>query len=223
MDAALAVRSPTAVAAIAALSSSDDELGQVLALHRAAGVEEPERLTISAGDRRLLELHRRLTRRELEVAVTCRACKTVNAIQLSPETVPPDAPRSAWLEPGAGVRGPTYADLIGLPSEPDEAEAELLRRCTVGAPGRAAAPTDLELVDDSLTGPILLECVDCGEPIVLAADVERLVLVDLQRFAHEVEYEIHLVAGAYGWSLETIEGLPDERRRRLAHFVLDGR
>ena len=223
MEAALAVRSPTAVAALGALSSSDDELGQVLALHRAAGVEEPERLTVAAGDRRLLELHRRLTRRELEVAVTCRACDTVNAIQLSPESVPPDAPRSARLERGGGLRGPTYADLLGLPGDPGEAEAELLRRCTVGEPGRAAEPADLELVDDSLTGPILLECVECGEPVAVAADVERLVLVDLQRFAHDVEYEIHLLAATYGWSLETIEGLPDERRRRLAKFVLDGR
>lgn len=223
MDARLAVRTPTAVAAIAALGSSEDELGQVLALHRAAGVEDPERLTVAAGDRRLLELHRHLTRRDLEVAVTCRACETVNAVELSPATVPADAPRTAWLEPGAGVRGPTYADLLGLPADPDEAEVELLRRCTVGSPRRAAEPADLEQVDDSLTGPILLECVECGQPIAVAADVERLVLVELQRFAYEVEYEIHLVAAAYGWSLETIEALPDERRRRLAQFVLDGR
>ncbi len=223
MDAGLAVRAPTGVAATAALGSSEDELGQVLALHRAAGVDEPERLTISAGDRRLLEMHRRLTRRALEVAVTCRACDTVNAVELSPETVPPAAPHTAWISPGGGLRSPTYADLLDLPAEPTEAESELLRRCTVGSPQRAAEAADLERVDDSLTGPILLECVDCASPIALAADVERLVLVDLQRFAYEVEYEIHLVAGAYGWSLETIEALPDERRHRLAQFVLVGR
>lgn len=223
MDAGLAFRSPNGAAAIAALGSSEDELGQVLALLRAAGVDEPERLSVAVGDRGLLELHRRLTGRDVEVAVTCRACGTINAARISTENAPETAPRSVPLGPGGGVRGPTYGDLLGLPADPAEAMRELLRRCTVGTPSRAAVPEELEQVDDSLTGPILLDCIECGEPLEVAADVERLVLVGLQRYALDVEHEIHLVAGAYGWSLATIEGLPDERRRRLARFVADGR
>jgi hypothetical protein len=223
MDAGLALRSPNDAAAVAALGSSDHELGQVLALLRAAGVEEPERLSVATGDRGLLELHRDLTGRDVEVAVTCGACGTVNAAVLSRETVPEDAPRGRPLGRGGGLRSPTYADLLALPPDPTDAEEELLRRCSVGAPSRPARPADLEQIDDSLTGPILLECVECGKPLEAAVDIEQLVLVGLQRYALAVDHEVHLLAGAYGWSLDTIEALPDERRRRLARFVADGR
>ncbi len=223
MDAGLGLRSPNGPDTIAALGLSESELGQVLALLRASGVEEPAQLTVAAGDRRLLELHRRLTGRDVEVAVTCRACDTVSAAALSPDTVPAEAPRSVWLGRGGGLREPVYGDLLALPPDPIEAEGELLRRCTIGTPPRSAQPEDIEKVDHSLTGPILLECVGCGEPLAVAADVELLVLSGLQRYALEVEHEIHLVASAYGWSLAVIEALSDERRRRLARFVADGR
>ena len=222
-DAELALRPPSGAAAIAALGSSGDELGQVLALLRASGVEEPERLSVAAGDRRLLELHRALTGRDVEVAVACQACDTVNAAVLSPASVPPPAPRNAWLGRGGGLREPTYGDLLALPADPDAAERELLRRCTVGSPARPADPGELDRVDDSLAGPILLVCVECGELLEVAADVELLALAGLQRHALEVEHEIHLLAGAYGWSLDAIEALPDERRRRLAQLVADRR
>jgi hypothetical protein len=222
VEAGLAVRTPTGGAAIAALGSCPDELGQVLALLRAAGVEEPERLRVAAGDRRLLELHRTLTGRDVEVAVRCHACDAMSTAVLSPETVPSGAERMAWLGPRGGLREPTYADLVGLPDDGD-AEEELVRRCTVGAPPRAGRPEELELVDDSLTGPVVLECASCGAMLEAAADAERLVLEGLQRYALEVEVEIHLLARAYGWPLAAIEALPDERRRRLARFVADGR
>src|SRR3954471_1412389 len=101
------MRMPTGAATIAALGSSADELGQVLALLRAAGVEAPERLGVAEGDRRLLELHRGLTGRDVEVAVTCGVCGATSVAVLSPDSVPAPAPRSAWLEPGSGLRAPT--------------------------------------------------------------------------------------------------------------------
>src|SRR5215470_17258225 len=104
MDAGLALRSPSGTAAVAALGSSDDELGQVLALLRAAGVAEPELLSVADGDRRLLELHRLLTGSDVEIAVTCVSCGTVNSAILSPETVPEEAPRTVPLGTGGGVR-----------------------------------------------------------------------------------------------------------------------
>ena len=210
-------------AAIAALGSAGDELGQVLALHRAAGVHEPERLAVSVGDRRLLALHRLLTGRDVEVAATCTACDAVSVAVLSPHTVAPPAARTAWLGPGGGLREPTYGDLLELPADPRAAEAELLRRCTVGTPARAPGADELERVDDSLAGPIRLACAACGAAVEVAVDVERLVLEGLQRHAAEIELEVHLLAGAYGWSLPAIEALPDERRRRFARLVADGR
>jgi hypothetical protein len=210
-------------AAIAALDGSPDELGQVLALHRAAGADAPERLRVAAGDRRLLGLHRALTGRDLELTATCAGCGAVSVAVLAPGALPPDAPRSARLGRGGGLRQPTYADLQGLPGDRAAAAGELLGRCVVGAPSRAAREEDLAGIEDSLAGPVALACVECGAGLEVAADVQRLVLEALQRHAAEVEREVHLLARAYGWSLAAIEALPDERRRRFAELVADGR
>ncbi len=214
---------PTGAATIAALNASADELGQVLALHRAGGVEEPERLGVAEGDRRLLALHRELTGRDLELAVTCRACGATSVAVLSADTVPLRPPCSAVLGPGGGLRAPVYGDLLDLPADAAHAELELLRRCVVGAPASTPGPEALERIDDALTGPLGLECVECGTALQVAVDAERLALEGLQRHAGEVELEVHLLARAYGWDLPTIEALPDERRRRLASFVAEGR
>jgi hypothetical protein len=223
MDAGLTLSAPTAAAAIAALDSSPGEVGQVLALLRAAGAEQPEGLRVAAGDRQLLELQRAITGRELEIPLECGACGTVSAVLISPETAPVEAPRTAPLGRGGGLRAPTYRDLLDLPAEPSEAERELLRRCVVGRPARAPSAAELETIDDSLTGPVTTACVECGKALELGADVERLVLERLQRHAAQVEIEVHLLASTYGWSLAEIEALPDSRRHRLASLVADGR
>ena len=123
-----------AAAVLAELPEQGSELEQVLALLRASSVDEPETLAVAAGDRRLLALHRALTGRDVELTVTC-GCGTVNEVALS--EVPDELPRVAVCGSGGGLRAPVYGDLIGLPSDGDEAVAELLRRCTVGTPARA--------------------------------------------------------------------------------------
>ncbi len=201
--------------ALAALEAGGDEVGQALALLAAAGVAEPQKLTLGSGDRLLLEVHRALTGRDVELTVPCPACETVNVATLGPDSVPPERPRSAAL----GVRPPTYADLIGLPDDPETAELELLRRCTLGDPESPAAPRAFEAVDDSLAGPLELACVECGGALRLGVDVERVVLEGLQRHVGSFDLDVHDLAQAYGWSLAEIESLPDPRRRRLAILV----
>ena len=98
-----------------------------------------------------------------------------------------------------------------------------MRRCRVGSPEHEPSADDLELVDDSLAGPLCLTCVGCGAAVEAVTDVERLVLELLQRHAHDVETEVHLLASAYHWELDTIEELPDSRRERLARLVAEGR
>ena len=209
-------------AAVAALDSSASELGQVLAIHRASGVEAPEQLTVAVGDRRLLALHRAVTGRDVEVVAACPECASVSMAELSCESLPAATPRSARLEGGGGLRQPTYGDLVGLPEGAD-GEDELVRRCVVGRPARAPGPEDLEQIDDSLAGPLVMTCPDCGAGIEVAADAERLALEGLDRHVAEIDREIHLLARAYGWPLPAIEALPDRRRHRFARLVEDGR
>jgi hypothetical protein len=210
------------VSLMAALAAADGELGQVLALLRADGVEEPEAMELGTGDRRLLRLYRELAGRPAELNVTCGACGTISSVELDPDALPATAPRVAVLG-GGGLRGPTYGDLVELPADPRDAESALLRRLVVGTPARPAEADDLELVDDSLAGPLVLECVGCGRPLEAPVDVERLALELLVRLLVEVEVEIHLLARTYHWPLAAIEELPDERRSRLAELVLEGR
>ena len=203
------------------LDGPPDELSQVLALLRATGVQEPEALTLGAGDRRLLALHREVTAREVEISAACPACGTLNAATLAARELPAAAERWAVLR-GGGLRPPTYADLDGLPDDEDTAARELLRRCVVGAPERPPSADDLELVDDALTGPLELSCAECAAAVLVDVDVQRLVLERLARHRRELDVEVHLLARAYHWTLTEIEGLGDERRSTLAALVAEG-
>jgi hypothetical protein len=200
---------------------AEGELEQVLVVLRACGVERPEALPLGEGDRELLAAHRELTGSDVELTVTCGACEEVSSVWLAPERLPAPGASMARLGSGGGLREATYADLLGLPA--NDAENELLRRCTVGAPSRAPTPDDTELVDGSLSGPLVIECVGCGVRVEAPLDVERLVLDLLGRHLADVDVEVHLLASRYGWTLSAIESLPDARRRRLAELVAEGR
>jgi hypothetical protein len=207
---------------LAALTESDTELGQAVAVLEAAGAGDVAALPVSQGDRELAALAQDLGGRELELVAPCPRCGVLNAVSLDPERLPAPAPRVAVLGRG-GVREPTYGDLLDLPGDSQEALDELLARCTVGEPLRRPTAAALELVDDALSGPIALTCVGCQEPITIDADVQRLALVRLAECAREVEREVHLLAAAYHWSLAEIEALPDARRRQLAALVSESR
>jgi len=206
-------------ALLAALEDCGDELGQVLGVLRAAGEPEPEALSLGTGDRILLGVLGAVTGENLEVAGQCPHCETLNSAVVSPATVPPSAARVARLGRGGGLREPTYGDLVELP---DGDAAELLRRCVVGTPEVAPSAAALELVDDALTGPLVLACTGCGEQVAIDLDVQTAVLARLACHAHVVDSEIHLLASAYHWSLSEIERLPDTRRATLARLVAGG-
>jgi len=207
---------------LASLDGPATEVAQVVALLGAAGVAEPERLSVGEGDRRLLALHRSVTGEELELLAACPACGELSSAVVDPEQLPPPSPRTAVLGRGGGLREPTYGDLLELPADPTQATAELCARCVVGAPSRAPEPDDLELVDDSLAGPVVIACSGCGRPVAVDVDVEQAVLERLVRRAREIDGEIHTLASAYHWSLAEIESLGDERRHLLAELIAEG-
>ncbi len=211
---------PPERAVLAALRASGSELEQVSALLTAAGCPA-ETVTVAEGDRLLLGLHRRLTGRDLELVVSCPACGTASEIRLGPDAVPPVQPRSARCGSGGGLRQPGYADLRALPDDPAEAAAELVRRCTVGRPSVPPVPADLDRIDDSLCGAMVFGCAGCGQAVESTVDVQVLVLDALARLVHAYDAEVHLLARTYHWDLATIEGLPPERRRRLAALIAD--
>ena len=210
-------------AVLAALDEDQSEVGQAIALLAAAGVEDPESLSIGEGDRRLLALCRAVTGFDVDVVAACPGCGELSMAVLARDAVPPVRPRMTPLGRGGGLREPTYGDLLCLSADPDEAMDELLARCVVGSPSRAPRPDDLDLVDDSLAGPVQIACSACGEPVAVDLDLEWAVLERLARRAGEIDHEVHLLASAYHWSLGEIDSLGEERRRALAWLVREMR
>lgn len=204
---------------LASLDGPPSEVAQVVALLGAAGFDEPEGLSVGEGDRQLLALYRSVTGEELELLAACPSCGELSAARVDPEQVPPPGPRTAVLGHGGGLREPTYGDLLDLPADPAQAVAELCGRCVVGSPARAPEAGDLELVDDSLAGPIVIFCAGCDRPIAVDLDVEQAILERLVRRAREIDRQVHALASAYHWSLAEIESLGDERRQTLADLV----
>lgn len=201
---------PLAVAALAGALAAGTELEQATRVLEAAG-HPTATLTLGAGDRLLLSLHRELTGRAVTVAASCPACGALGEVELGPDTVP----LSSTVD--GPVRAPTYADLAGLPSGVD-GSAELLRRCTV-VPGAPAGVEDLAEVDDSLSGPLVFACPACDTPVTCPVDVQPLALRGLLGLVRRYDLEVHLLASTYHWDLGTIEALPDERRHTLARYV----
>jgi len=208
----------------AALDDADVVMGQAISVLRAWpvpadlerwGVDDPADLPVGAADRSLLAVVEAATGRRLEHTVTCPACAAPTTLPLGRADVGEHAPISAWCGPGAGVREPTYADLLATGTD----LGRLLERCSTDTGGSL---DDLARVEGSLSGPLRSSCLSCGSPVVLDVDVIGLALRELDAVRSEVDAEVHLLAASYGWDLRVIESLPDARRRRLAGLVAHG-
>jgi hypothetical protein len=176
------------------------------------GSADPAELPVGAADRLLLSIHEDALGRPFELSLGCDACGTLTTLVLTPDSVGEHWPRSAWCGPGVGVREPCYLDLVAARGD----AAALLARCSIGT---GATLDDLARIEGSLCGPLISVCVECGEPIFDNRDVVPLVLASLTSVGVELDYQVHVLAAAYGWDLTTIESLPDARRRRLVDLA----
>lgn len=213
-----AVRAHVSDDALGRLRDQERELDQVRVLLEDAGVD-PSTVTVGAADTMVLARAEALAGRAFELTATCR-CGAVSAVSVTAADLPTAPAASRWLGPGAGLRAPTYADLLDLAST-DDVDA-LVGRCTIGTPDPAPSPDDLADLDDALAGPLVTRCVDCGTELEVDVDLVTLALRRIVRAAEALDEQVHLLASAYGWDLATIEGLPRSRRQRLSRLVADG-
>jgi hypothetical protein len=118
---------------------------------------------------------------------------------------------------------------------PDEATRWLARRCFAEGPeGRAPqahdpAPSapDAERALASI-GPLLdLEvpatCAECGASNEVRFDMASFLMEAMVRERRLVLREVHVLAGAYGWSLREILDMPRTLRRDLVSVVVSER
>ena len=207
---------PSRVKLLRLLSDASSELEEVLVLLRACGVPDCAELPIGVIDRLLLVAHRAVTGRDLELVVACPSCRVLNELPLGAGDVPPYEPRWSWCAPGAGVREPVGTDLLGLPNDPAEAAAELLRRCAVGPATGGRDQSALDRAEQSLCGNVRVACTGCQGPVEHYVDVQHLIATAIAAAIADVDVEVHLIASRYSWDLSAIESLPEKRRMRLA-------
>jgi hypothetical protein len=207
---------PSRLGLLRALEEAGSEFAEAIALLRACGVADGLPYPVGVIDRLLLQAHRAVLHRDLEVVVACPACGVLNALPLGFDDVPAYEPRSAWCGPGSGLREPTGADLTDLPEDDEAAVAELERRCRIGPATEPRDPAALDRAEQSLSGTVHAACTECGAPVNQLVDVQLLVTAAAAEAVAEVDVEVHLIASRYGWDLATIESLGDGRRARLA-------
>lgn len=182
---------------------------------RRCGVADAADLPVGAADRALLSAHELLLGRPLERTVQCGGCGEWTTLPLGRADVPPHRPICAWKGRRAGASEPSYADILAAAGSP----AALLERCAVGD---GATLDDLARIEGSLAGPLHSRCIGCGDVLLDDVDVMSLVVAALGEVRATVDREVHLLATAYGWDPETIDALPDDRRRRLADLIAGG-
>jgi len=193
-------------------------------------------LTVADRDRLLAAVHMNTYGSRVSTSVCCAGCKVVFDVDFSLAELQQHQDRgpqcrdierrpdgSFRLADGRRFRLPTGEDecaVLGM--APEEAEAELLRRCLFdGDPTRDNSDVD-RLMEDA--GPVLAleltaSCPECGREQSVYFDIQRYLLTALSQERHLLVHEIHMLARAYGWSLTEILGLPRSTRRGLVALI----
>lgn len=190
--------------------------------------------TLGRRNQRLLDLHRKLTRRAMEARTRCGACGTDNEFEVPAEAIlasPAPSPTATVEIRSHGkrlrCRLPTMADLRvvhGLPRE--QAQRKLASLCVVA--GNAAGLTKsaiarldakFEALDPAARIVLDLNCAECGGRLRVLVDVAEIVAVTLDQLVEKAMREVHVLASAYGWSEADILNLPPARRGRYLTLV----
>jgi hypothetical protein len=200
-------------------------------------------------DRQLLAVHRALYGPVLSGLVACAGCGAAVAVALDLDALdavmrPADAAdageQSAWFAFTHGAfacrcRVPNSADHVAVLAQPDPAAARraLIARC-IADPCRDAQPIGRDdLADDEIAaagaaldardpGAVVTvdhTCPACGRADTCLLDPPSFVWRKLQNDAQRLLYEVHVLAGAYGWREADVLALPPRRRRRYLRLT----
>lgn len=202
-------------------------------------------MPIGERDACLLSLHETLFGNELDTLAACPSCSeslelNFSAAQLRHEpaeggdgALPPL--RDAGYE--LAYRLPGSNDLVEVLDAAqggrDTALARLLERCVLDA-RRDGEPAALDELPPSLVDrlqremarrdpgadcSIALECPACGHRFERRFDIGAYLWEELDDWAGRTLAEVHVLAGAYGWSEAQILGLSASRRRHYMGLV----
>jgi len=214
-------------------------------LARAAGSEpNPRTLPLGARNRLILRLRSHLLgptiaagdvcprcRETVEFALTCAALDGVGDIVTGDVVVRLD-------DYVVTCRPPTTTDLLDAAgADTWEAARQRLLAATVldarqgdAVVEAAALPPDvveevgcrLAAADPLAEVSLTLACESCGGTWDTVLDISDFVWHELRDWARRVLWEVHVLAGAYGWGEREILAVPPARRQVYLGLVLDG-
>jgi len=200
-------------------------------------------MPLGARDAWLFRLQDALFGPELDTVVACPSCDEPLQARLSTTDLQAPAADAGAGQPGASLRCEGYEldyrlpcndDLLAVAATPDEpadiAAHRLLQRCVLEARhGGAAAPLDAlpPTVIDGLQAAmaqaapgadtsVALACPACGHGFERRFDIGAYLWEELDDWAQHTLAEVHVLAGAYGWSESQILALGAARR---AHYI----
>ena len=239
------MRVPSAAEVLAAWEKGIDR-GLVdrglLMLALVSPLDDPEtlaRLTIGERNRRLLQLRTSMFGAQLSGVTACTACGERLDIDFASEHllaggVPSDSVGFRNGDRSLRLRFPDSHDLRAASrcANVAGAAALLLERCIVDmgigeAPSKGPIPEELlaeaaqRLADaDPLADMRLaLVCPACSRTTVAPFDVPAFLWTEIEAWAAHTLADVHVLAGAYGWTEGEILRLSDVRRQQYLQMV----
>jgi hypothetical protein len=188
------------------------------------------RWSIPRRDRALFDFRAQMFGGRVEAVIPCPHCAEQLEMQLSLAQIAPSrtAARKSGFQTlrvdGARVRcrAPNSEDLLTIAALRDVAEArtQLIARCIqTDDPElreRAAALLAGQPADDV---ELNLTCPACRHTWHAPFDIATFVWRELDDWAHRTLREIHVIAGAYGWSEDEILQLSARRRQMYVEMI----
>ncbi|HEY2475794.1 MAG TPA: hypothetical protein VGI19_13475 [Candidatus Cybelea sp.] len=174
----------------------------------ALGASDASALPVGTRDALLLRIRRRLFGDRIEGVTACNTCGeeldlTLSVAQLLSQMPPAD--------PSVGV--PTAGDLAAIASAGSVEAGVAFLTERLGLQGEDA----LAVADPGAEIQLVSACPSCGARDEAFFDPPSFLAKELQALAHDMLWDVHALARAYGWDEPTILALTPSRRR----FYLD--
>ena len=186
-------------------------------------------------DRLLATVYERAFGDRIESTLTCARCgqpfdvdfslrQLMESINERAATVAPALLQNGRVETADGLRFrlPTGHDELAVAGLPlSEAELSLLQRCAEGDWPNDQKTFDslLEQVAPLLDLELVARCAECGHVHKIEFDIQTYVLGAIAAERRRLLAEVHRIAKAYGWPLDSILALTRSDRRFLVDLI----
>ncbi|WP_055473053.1 T4 family baseplate hub assembly chaperone [Streptomyces pathocidini] len=175
---------------------------------------------------------------EGEWTVEFRLPTAADLAAVAAATDEPAADKPLALGPSALEPLAHEPSVLGSASPADDARRRLVARCTLSAV-RAGKPVPAQALGE-LPEPVLrrlaeaaeqadptaevtldVRCPDCGKATPAELDITTYLWTELDAWARDLLLDVHLLAGAYGWSEPEVLALSPLRRRYYLELCAD--